>query len=488
MFQCSRYKQELGFNGNRLTVCIHLVKVELNRFFEGVGRQCTGSSGQDIAVTVVEQCLAVTLGRILKQTGEKELVNQSCRSVTHGNRNFHKGVQIIIDNHFSGQAELFTVSFQTVGSGFFQQTAVLDFAICCNREQVTDIRQAETLGFFEIIEISGRTEFGGDDRLSFVTLKQLFVCHIGKNARKRNGTESGADSFVVKTTAVGNAVKFHTLHHQLLEWHIHFTHTRFHGLRSVGFFQCISRNTDTQTHCSFKSFTHFTAFRFAVNGNVDAGGGAFRTESFKDFFGHHFRRPSGRNCLLFNFREFPGADCLDFTHSLTLCFDRSNSGVFCSCRNVSFSNCLDFLRLCRALIFFQFRIFCTSRFQIFVLVSHDFSFVIDKVKLGGNTHFCRSIRANRHHGNFSQNRFLNMVKRTVNGLTVDFTGAFYQLTLPDIRTDRELPISTRFGLRHNILGIFAVGNDFTGDFQSVIFDAGRNHSDSAVSFVFVVRK
>ena len=401
MFQCSRYKQELGFNGNRLTVCIHLVKVELNRFFEGVGRQCTGSSGQDIAVTVVEQCLAVTLGRILKQTGEKELVNQSCRSVTHGNRNFHKGVQIIIDNHFSGQAELFTVSFQTVGSGFFQQTAVLDFAIGRDREQITDIGQTEAFGLFEIVEISGGAEFGGDDRLGFVTLKQLFVCHIGKNARKRNGTESGTDSLIVKTTAVGNAVKFHAFHHQLLEGHIHFTHTRFNSLRSIGFFQGISRNTDTQTHCSFKSFTHFTTFRLTVDGNINAGGRTFGTESFKDFFGNHFRRPTGRNSLLFNFRKFTGADCLDFTHAFTLCFDSSHSGIFCSRSKVHFSFCFDFLRLCLALIFFQFRIFCTRRFQIFVFVSHDFSFVIDKIELGGNTHFCRSIRADRHHGNFS---------------------------------------------------------------------------------------
>ena len=401
MFQCSRNKQIPGFNGNRLPVRIHLIQIELNRFFERVGRQCTGCTGQNVAVAVMEQSLTIILGGVLKQTGEKELIDQSCRSVTHGNRNFHKGVQIIIDDHFSGQAELFTVSFQTVGSGFFQQAAVLDFAICCNREQVTDIRQAETLGFFEIIEISGGTEFGSDHRLRFIALQQFFVCHIGKNTRQRNRTESSTDGFIVKTTAVRNAVKFHALHHQLLEGHVHFTHTRFNGLRSVRFFQSISRNANTQTHCSFKSFTHFTTFRFTVDGNINAGGRTFGTESFKDFFGNHFRRPTGRNSLLFNFREFPGADCLDFTHAFTLCFDSSHSGIFCSRSKVHFSFCFDFLRLCLALIFFQFRIFCTRRFQIFVFVSHDFSFVIDKIELGGNTHFCRSIRADRHHGNFS---------------------------------------------------------------------------------------
>ena len=349
----------------------------------------------------MEQSLTIILGGVLKQTGEKELIDQSCRSVTHGNRNFHKGVQIIVDDHFSGQAEFFAVSFQTVGRSFFQQTAVLDFTVSGNREQITDIRQAESFRFFEIIEIPGGTEFGSDDRLGFVALQQFFVCHIGKNTRQGNRTESSTDSFIIKATTVRNTVKFHTFHHQLLEGHVHFTHPRFNSLRSVRFFQSIGRNANTQTHCSFKGFTHFTTFRFTVDGNINAGGRTFGTESFKDFFGNHFRRPTGRNSLLFNFRKFTGADCLDFTHAFTLCFDSSHSGIFCSRSKVHFSFCFDFLRLCLALIFFQFRIFCTRRFQIFVFVSHDFSFVIDKIELGGNTHFCRSIRADRHHGNFS---------------------------------------------------------------------------------------
>ena len=79
-----------------------------------------------------------------------------------------------------------------------------------------------------------------------------------------------------------------------------------------------------------------------------------------------------------------------------------------------------------------------------------------------------------------------MIKGTVNGLAVDFAGAFHQFTLSDIRTDGELPVSSCLGLGHDVMGVLTVRNDFSGDFQSIVFDAGRNHSDTAVSFVFMV--
>ena len=58
-----------------------------------------------------EQRLAVRLRRIREKPAEKQLIDQSRCPVAHRRRHFHECAQIIVDDHFARQAELFPGPF-----------------------------------------------------------------------------------------------------------------------------------------------------------------------------------------------------------------------------------------------------------------------------------------------------------------------------------------------------------------------------------------
>ena len=112
-----------------------------------------------------EQRLAVELSRVFQESREEELIDQTSRTIAHRRRHFHEGPQIIVDDHFSGQAELLAIGFDLIFRGFFGHAAVLDLAVSADRKQVADIRQSEAVVLLEIVEVPGRTQFGRESRV-----------------------------------------------------------------------------------------------------------------------------------------------------------------------------------------------------------------------------------------------------------------------------------------------------------------------------------
>ena len=282
-----------------------------------------------------EQSLAVSLSRVRKQAAEEQLVDKTGGAVTHGGGNLHKCPQVIIDDHLASQAEFLAIGVELVLRRFLDDTAVFDFAVSGNRKKIADIGKSEAVILFEVVQVAGGTEFGSDNGLCFVALQKFFIGNVAQDSRQRHRAESRTNGFVVEASGIRNSIKFHTLNKELLQRHVHFTHTGFNGLCAVGFFQGIGIHTATQTHCGFKCFAHFTAFGFGFDRNVHAGGRTFGTDSFQDLLGHNFGSPAGGNCLFLDFGELAVADSLNGADTLTFGFYGRNSGFFGSRRHIS---------------------------------------------------------------------------------------------------------------------------------------------------------
>ena len=77
MLERSRNQQIFRFHRDRLTVGIHLIQEELDRFLQTVCRQSTGRAREQVFVIRAEQRLAVRLRRIREKPAEKQLIDQS---------------------------------------------------------------------------------------------------------------------------------------------------------------------------------------------------------------------------------------------------------------------------------------------------------------------------------------------------------------------------------------------------------------------------
>nr|DAF22357.1 MAG TPA: hypothetical protein [Caudoviricetes sp.] len=198
VLECCRDHKITGFHRDRLTVRIDLIQVKLDGFLEAVCGKSRGRAGEQVFVCGGEQGFTIALSGVCQKATEKQLVHQTCSAVTHCHRNFEERAQIVVDNHFSGQAELFGEGVDLVLCGFFDESAFLDLTVCGHREKVSHVGQAETVCFLKVVQVTGGTEFGGYNRLGFIRLEQFLISNIAQNTRQRNSAESRLDRLLSK--------------------------------------------------------------------------------------------------------------------------------------------------------------------------------------------------------------------------------------------------------------------------------------------------
>jgi len=275
----------------------------------------------------VEQRLAVRLRRVFQQAAEEELVDEAGGTVAHRGRHLHERAQIVVDDHFARQAELLAVGVELVFRRLFDQAALLDLAVGGDRQQVAHVGQPETVVLLEVVQVAGRTQLGGNHRLGLVALEQFLVRDIRENPRQGNARKRGADGLVVEAPAVRDAVELHAFDQQLAERHIHFGHTGFDDLRPVTFLQHVGGDSDAKAHRRLHGFAKIAAFRFGLDGNAHAGGGAFGADGFEHLLRHDLGRPASGNRLAFDLRIVPRANSLDRGHPLALRFHGGDGGL-----------------------------------------------------------------------------------------------------------------------------------------------------------------
>ncbi|MPN17951.1 hypothetical protein SDC9_165309 [bioreactor metagenome] len=61
-----------------------------------------------------------------------------------------------------------------------------------------------------------------------------------------------------------------------------------------------------------------------------------------------------------------------------------------------------------------------------------------------------------------------------------------QFAFLHIGPDGKLPVRSGLRLRHDVLRVPAVRNDFAGDFERAVLDGRRHHADAGVGLVFVI--
>ena len=420
-----------------------------------------------------EERLAVWLRRVLQQPGEEELVDEPCGAVAHGGGDAHEAAQIVVDNHFPGQAELLAVGVDLVLRRLLGDAALLDFSVRGDGEQVADVGQAEPLALLEVGEVAARAEALGDDGLGAVAVEQLLVRNVRQDAGQAHGRERGADGLVVHGASVGDPLHVEAGVENLLERHVHRLPARLHGLRAVGLLKRVGGYPAAQAEGGLDGRPRLRALRAVAHNHVHPCGGPGGAEGGQHPRGGLLRSPAALDGLALDFGEFSLADVGDGGDAAALGGHRALGGGLRGLLDVVL---VQRLRRGRR----------NGRVLVFLHVLSFHVLRMHHVETRAYAHPRGLVRADGDDRDLPQDGFRDQVERRGGRLPVDLPVRLHKLALAHVRADGELPVRARLALGDDAARGLAVGDDVSLDLEDAARHLRPHHAHAGVGAVLVV--
>ena len=107
----------------------------------------------------MEQCNTITHSRVRSQDAVSVIANGTSSSTPHHSSDSHKAVQIIIDNHLTGQRNHLALGGSLDGFLFFTERAIGVFTIFLDGFQRIKRTQTDTAIHLEVRNGTNRTPF-----------------------------------------------------------------------------------------------------------------------------------------------------------------------------------------------------------------------------------------------------------------------------------------------------------------------------------------